>query len=116
MANGEVVVGVDVSTARLDVAWWPGSESFSVSNDVAGVAELFERMVQLQPQAVVIEASGGPEDLLVGSCARRGLRSRWLIRARCASSHAVLVKLAKTDRLDALVLAQFGHSAQATDG
>jgi len=32
MTNGEVVVvGVDVSTARLDVAWWPGTESFSVS-------------------------------------------------------------------------------------
>jgi hypothetical protein len=40
MANGEVVVGVDVSLAQLDVAQWPSGESFSVGNDAAGVAEL----------------------------------------------------------------------------
>src|SRR5271165_2039874 len=62
MANGEVVVGVDVSTVRLDVALWPSGESLSVGNDAAGVAELLARIVQLHPQAVVVEASGGPED------------------------------------------------------
>ena len=37
MAQGEVMVGVDVSLARLDVALWPTGESFSLSNDPAGV-------------------------------------------------------------------------------
>ena len=65
MANGEVVVGVDVSLAQLDVAQWPSGESFSVGNDAAGVAELLARCAQWHPQAVVVEARGGPEDLLV---------------------------------------------------
>src|ERR1700730_18351683 len=64
MAEGELMVGVDVSMLQLDVALWPSGENFSVSNDPQGVEQLLARTVQLRPQAVVIEASGGPEDLL----------------------------------------------------
>jgi transposase len=74
MAQGEMMVGVDVSLARLDVALWPSGESFSLSNDLAGVEQLLKRMLELQPRAVVIEASGGPEDLLVSELVRAGLR------------------------------------------
>ena len=52
MAQGEVMVGVDVSMARLDVALWPGGESFSLSNDPPGVEQLLERML-------AVAASGG---------------------------------------------------------
>ena len=68
MANGEVVVGVDVSLAQLDVAQWPSGESFSVGNDAAGVAELLARCAQWHPQAVVVEARGG-----AGRSAGRGV-------------------------------------------
>ena len=43
MAQGEVMVGVDVSMARLDVARWPGGESFSLSNDPAAHNSLTSR-------------------------------------------------------------------------
>ena len=91
MAQGEVMVGVDVSMARLDVARWPGGESFSLSNDPAGVEQLLTRMLELRPQAVVIEASGGPEDLLVSELCAAGVPVAVVNPARCASSPAVLV-------------------------
>jgi transposase len=66
MQQGEVMAGVDVSGTQLDVALWPGGESFSVGNDAEGVERLLGRMVQLRPCGVIIEASGGLESLLVG--------------------------------------------------
>jgi transposase len=65
MRQGEVMVGVDVSLVRLDVALWPGGENISVSNDAQGVEQVLARMLELRPRAVVLEATGGPEDLLV---------------------------------------------------
>ena len=113
MAQGEVMVGVDVSMARLDVARWPGGESFSLSNDPAGVEQLLTRMLELRPQAVVIEASGGPEDLLVSELCAAGVPVAVVNPRQVREFARSLGKLAKTDRLDALVLAQFGHSARS---
>ena len=112
MAPGEVMVGVDVSLARLDVARWPTGESFSLSNDPAGVEQLLERMLKLRPRAVVIEASGGPEDLLVSELCAAGVPVAVVNPRQVREFARSLGQLAKTDRLDALVLAQFGHSAQ----
>ncbi len=113
MAQGEVMVGVDVSMARLDVARWPGGESFSLSNDPAGVEQLLTRMLELRPQAVVIEASGGPEDLLVSELCAAGVPVAVVNPRQVREFARSLGKLAKTDRLDALVLAQFRHSARS---
>jgi transposase len=113
MAAGEVMVGVDVSQAQLDVALWPGGESFSVSNDADGVGQLLERMGKLGVQAVVIEASGGPEDLVVGELCAAGLKVAVVNPRHVREFARSLGRLAKTDRLDALVLAQFGQSAQS---
>jgi len=64
MEQCDVMVGVDVSGARLDVGIWPGGESFSVGNDTRGVEELVTRMIELRPLVVVLEATGGLEGLL----------------------------------------------------
>ena len=58
-----VWVGIDVSKAWLDVGLWPGSETFRLSNDASGVAELAERLRALGPRAVVLESTGGWEVL-----------------------------------------------------
>ena len=113
MANGEVVVGVDVSLAQLDVAQWPSGESFSVGNDAAGVAEVLARCAQWHPQAVVVEARGGPEDLLVAELCAAQVAVAVFNPRQVREFARSLGKLAKTDRLDALVLAQFGHSAHS---
>jgi transposase len=90
MPQAEVIVGVDVSMARLDVALWLRGESFSISTDPPGVEQLLKRMLELRPQAVVIEASGGPGDLLVGELCAAGVPVAVVNRVKCASSHAVL--------------------------
>jgi transposase len=110
MAAHEVVVGVDVSQAQLDVAVCPSAENFSVTNDADGVAQLLARIAPLRPQAVVIEASGGPEDLVVSElCAAQVAVAVVNPRQVREFAHS-LGRLAKTDRLDALVPAQFGHA------
>ena len=113
MAESEVMVGVDVALARLDVALWPGGESFSLSNDPEGVGQLLERMLKLGVQAVVIEASGGPEDLLVSELCAAEIPVAVVNPRQVREFARSLGHLAKTDRLDALVLAQFGQSAHS---
>lgn len=114
MQEGEVMVGVDVSKAQLDVALWPGGESFSVSNDAQGVEKLLGRMVQLRPPAVVIEASGGLEGLLVGELCAAQVPVAVVNPRQVREFARSLGQLAKTDRLDAQVLAQFGHSTRSS--
>jgi len=114
MQQGEVMAGVDVSGARLDVALWPGGESFSVGNDVRGVEQLLERMARLRPCAVVVEASGGLEGLLVGELCAAQVPVAVVNPRQVREFARSLGQLAKTDRLDAQVLAQFGHSTRSS--
>jgi transposase len=106
-------VGIDVSKARLDVAVWPGAESFSVANDPRGIAELVERVTVLAPKAVVLEASGGLEALAASELHAAGLTVAVVNPRQVREFARSLGQLAKTDRLDALVLAQFAQSAHS---
>lgn len=110
--ESEVMVGVDVSQAQLDVGLWPGGESFSLSNTPAGVEQLLARMQELHPRAVIVESSGGPEQLLVGELHAAEIRVAVVNPRQVREFARSLGKLAKNDRQDALVLAQFGHSAR----
>ena len=58
---GGVFVGIDVSKARLDVAFRPDGTDLSVSNDARGIARLVRRLKTAKPQCVVLEATGGYE-------------------------------------------------------
>ena len=111
MEQDEVMVGVDVSGERLDVGIWPGAESFSVSNDPRGVAQLVSRMVELRPRAVVLEATGGLESLAASELYEAEVPVAVVNPRQVREFARSLGQLAKTDRLDARVLAQFGHSA-----
>jgi len=110
--ENEVMVGVDVSLARLDVAVWPNQEIFRIGNDAAGIEQLLARMLELRPRAVIVEASGGLEDLLVSELCAAAIPVARVNPRQVREFARSLGKLAKTDRHDALVLAQFGHSAQ----
>ena len=108
-----VYIGIDVSKEWLDIAVWPGAASFRVSNDSAGVAQLRERVQALEPCAVVLEASGGPETLAAGELHAAGLPVA-VVNPRQARAFArSLGRLAKTDRVDALGLAQFAQSSHS---
>jgi transposase len=104
----DVYVGIDVSKGRLDVAA-SGELAFSVGNDEAGHAALTERLLELRPTLVVMEATGGLEravalHLAVSRFALRIVNARQVRHfARAAGL------LAKTDALDARVLCGFAE-------
>lgn len=100
-------VGIDVSKARLDVAVLPHGERWASDNTPAGTAGLGERLLALAPALVVLEASGGYEAPCVAALAALGLPVV-VVNPRQARDFAkALGRLAKTDAIDAVVLAEF---------
>ena len=103
-------VGIDVSKARLDVAVRPSSESFSVANDEAGHQELRKRLQKVHPERIVLEATGGYERDVVQVLLEAKLPVL-VVNPRNVRQFAQSTgRLAKTDRLDAAVLAHYGEA------
>lgn len=102
-------VGVDVSKDKLDVCILPGGERQEFTNDRAGQVSLVACLSQLSSPTIVIEATGGYERASLLAMQEAGLRVT-LVNPRQVRDFAKgLGQLAKTDRLDALVLARFAH-------
>ena len=102
-----VVVGIDVSKDRLDVHVLPSGNSFALVNDDAGVRELCERLGRLAPERVALEATGGLETLAVAALSGAGLPVVVVNPAQVRAFAGALGKRAKTDALDAAVIAAF---------
>lgn len=102
-----VVVGIDVSKGRLDVHVLPSGASFGLANDDAGVRELCERLDGLGPERVALEATGGLETLAVAALSGAGLPVVVVNPAQVRAFAGALGKRAKTDALDAAVIAAF---------
>lgn len=103
-----VVVGIDVSKDRLDVAIYPGDEpGFAVARDAAGLDALAARLKLLGPAAVAVEATGGFESVVVAGLAAAGLPMLVVNPAQIRAFANALGKRAKTDPIDALVIARF---------
>ena len=104
----EITVGIDVSKARLDVHVHPAGESFAMGNDEAGVQALVERLGQLEGLAWIgIEASGRYERLVVAQLAAQGLPVVVLNPAQVRSYAQAIGQRAKTDPIDARLIALF---------
>lgn len=105
-------VGIDVSKATLDVAILPQGGSFRVSNDETGIDELATRIEDLAPALVVLEATGGFERAAATALAVRGLPVA-VVNPRQARDFARATgRLAKTDAIDAGVLARFAEAVR----
>lgn len=103
-------VGIDVSKAKLDVAIRPSGERFSVTNDEVGHRELRKRFTKLKPERIILEPTGGYERAVVGVLVAAKLPVV-VVNARQVRRFAqALGRLAKTDDIDADVLAQFGEA------
>ena len=103
-------VGIDVSKLRLEVAVRPSGERFSVCNDEEGLRELVKRLEEIHPERIVLEPTGGYERGAVIELARAALPIV-VVNARQMRDFAKATgRLAKTDRIDADVIAQFGEA------
>jgi len=107
-----IFVGIDVSKARLDVAIRPTGEKESVANDEAGIKTLIKRLEKIQPEAIVLEATGGFERLLMHALVSAELRVAVVNPRQVRDFAKATGQLAKTDRIDAGILARFGEAVR----
>jgi transposase len=108
----ERFVGVDVAKGQLDIAVHPTGERWQQANDPAGVAELAERLAALAPRLIVLEATGGYELPAVAALAARGLPVAAVNPRQVRDFGKALGRLAKTDHIDAEILALFAARVQ----
>lgn len=109
MTTAPVFVGLDVAKATLDVALRPSGETGSVPNDDAGVTNLVERLRACEPTLIVCEATGGFERAAVAALAAAGLPVVVANPRQVRDFARATGQLAKTDRLDAGILALFAE-------
>jgi len=112
MSPANVYVGIDVAKDWLDVAQRPGGEAWRVSSDETGVAALVERLKDVRPMLVVLEATGGLQIPAVAALAAAGLRTVVVNPRQLRQFAGATGRLAKTDAIDAQVLAQFGEAVR----
>lgn len=112
MEDSRIFVGIDVSKDRLDVADRPAGEVWQVSYDSRGISDLVERLGEHSPYLVVLEATGGLELTLTGELAAVGLPVAVVNPRHVRDFARAAGKLAKTDALDAQVLAHFAEAMQ----
>ena len=107
-----VFVGIDVSKARLDVGVRPSDERTSVPYDAHGITTLIAQLTQGQPTRIVLEATGGLERPLVRALVDAALPVIVVNPRQVRDFAKATGQLAKTDVLDAQVLARFAEVIQ----
>ena len=100
-------VGIDVSKDRLDVHVRPSGEVYGVRRDGKGLSDLVERMKALGPERIAVEATGGFETVVVAALAGAGLPVVVVNPAQVRHFAQALGQRAKTDPIDAEVIARF---------
>ena len=106
----ELFVGIDVSKAVVDVAIYPTKEVWQTGNDPDGMATLVQRLQALAPTLIVLEATGGYQNLAVACLGAAGLPVVAVNPRRVRYHARALGLLAKTDRIDAAVIAHFAQA------
>ena len=112
MEQQAIYVGVDVAKARLDVALRPTDDRWEIFHDQKGVAKLVSQLEALDPAMVLLEATGGLELSLVAALAAAALPVVVVNPRQVRDFARATGKLAKTDSLDAAILAHFAEAVQ----
>jgi transposase len=107
-------VGIDVSKDQLEIAVRPYGDTWSMPNDVSGIPEVVQRLAQLHPKLVVLEATGGLQLPVAAALASAGLPLSMVNPRQVRDFARATGRLAKTDRLDAQVLAHFAEAVRPT--
>lgn len=107
-----VCVGIDVSKDWLDIAVQPSGETWRTPNHPLGIESLIARLKAMQPERIVLEATGGYEREVTARLYQAGLPVCRVNPGRVRYFARSLGQLAKTDRLDAQILVLFGQKIQ----
>jgi transposase len=108
----EVFVGIDVARASLDIATRPTGDRWQVGNDPTGIGALVARLQAVQPVLIVMEATGGLETAVVAALGSVGLPVVAVNPRQVRDFAKAVGQLAKTDALDAQVLAHFAEAVR----
>lgn len=107
-----IVVGIDVSKNRLDVHVRPAGRMLSYSRDAAGIDALLGELGSLAPQLIAVEATGGFEEVVVASLGAAGLPVVVVNPAQVRAFAKAIGQRAKTDPIDAAVIAHFAEATR----
>lgn len=107
-----VFVGIDVSKERLDISPGGAGKVWSATNTPAGWTELIQQLKPLKPAVVVLESTGGYETQVLAELYHAGLPVARVNPGRVREFAKSIGQLAKTDQLDARVLARFAEAVR----
>lgn len=102
-------IGIDVSKAQLDVAVLPGAECWREGNEEKGISSLISRLRARSPTLIVLEATGGYENAMGAALSAAGLPVVVVNPRQVRDFAKATGRLAKTDRIDAMILALFAE-------
>jgi transposase len=105
----DIFIGIDVSKAQLDIAVAPTGEAWSALNTKEGTEQLVRRLKDLAPRLIVLEATGGLERRAVAALAGAGLPVVAVNPRQVRDFAKAIGRLAKTDAVDASVMALFAE-------
>jgi transposase len=108
----KVCVGIDVAKKSLEVAAFPLDRRWNLENNPKQFPDLIQNLLELSPERIIVEATGGLETLLVAQLNEAGLPVI-VVNPRQARDFAKAIgQLSKTDRVDAYMLARFGEAVR----
>ena len=105
-------VGIDVSKRSLDINVFGENDTITLGNDPEGIAKLVEQMRSVQPERIVLEATGGYERKAANALAEAGVSVAVVNPTRVRRFAEAMGVLAKTDKIDAKVIARFASVMQ----
>lgn len=112
MEKEKVYIGIDIAKDSMDIAQHPKGKRWSFTNDDMGISEATSTLEELSPALIVLEATGGIETPLVAALAIAGLPVVVVNPRQIRDFAKAMGKLAKTDVLDAQVMAHFAATVQ----
>lgn len=112
MEAPDIFIGIDVSKETLEFATYPRGESKSVAYDDTSIESLVTRWRELRPTLIVLEATGGFERLISRALTSAELPFTIVNPRHVRNFARAIGQLAKTDRMDALILARYGEAVR----
>ena len=108
----DIVIGIDISGKFLDLHILPDERTMRFANDDAGIGEVMELAVESEASLMVMEATGGLESALAAQCALSGIPTAVMNPRQIRDFARSVGRLAKTDTIDAEVIARFGAAVR----